>query len=316
MPRLCRTFLATALAAVLAVPALPRSLLHAQAPCDPWAEVTCSSSLQAPIGLPTTGGSLMMLRDNGNELEVLAMNMAFGAVASGIVAGIRGQPVRRAVALGALGGAINFVGKTIVAGEFDGAGLVGRQVSAIGASLTRDAAEGTEPFRRMVFPIALLNVHVDRDSPRPVRVKADLGTVIATGVAISRGYRFDMEWSLLSGTPVFGVDYREMHSAGQHIAGVVRVMEYDGMVMYPEALRHELIHVAQNDGAFITWSEPVERHLFSRVPVFRRLHEYIDFGLQVPVRAYANSIVGYDSRPWEWEAGVLSGTWGYQRSSR
>lgn len=318
--RLRSTPLVVALIAALLLLTLPPGALHAQASCDPWAEVTCTQSLQSPGalpgGLPVTGRHPLAFRDNGSELEVLAMNMALGAVASGIVATIRGRPVRQAVALGAVGGAVNFVGKSMVTRDFDGAGMLGRQMSAVGASLTRDAMEGTPPFRRIVFPLAVLNVHVNLDAPRPVTLKADLGTMIATGVAISRGDRFDPGLSLSSGTPVFGVDYRDMHSAGQHIAGVVRVMEVEGILMYPDALRHELVHVVQNDGAFVTWSEPVERTLFPLVPGLRHLHRFVDFGLQVPVKAYANSVVGYDSRPWEWEAGVLSGTWSYQRGSR
>src|SRR5690606_22983106 len=107
-------------------------------------------------------------REDGSELEVFAMNIAIGAVTSAVAATIRGRPIRRAATLGAVGGAINYVGKELVVQRFDGAGFLGRQVSAVGASLTRDAVEGTPAFRRMVFPLGVLHLHVNADAPRPV----------------------------------------------------------------------------------------------------------------------------------------------------
>jgi len=244
----------------------------------------------------------------GTSLEVLGANTALGAVSAAIIARLTGRPVMRAAALGALGGVITFGGKRIAVQNFDGAGLISRQVGAVGASITRDAIEGAPPFRRLILPLGIARLHLDADAPDPVRLRADLAAIIASGIAIQGGGSFDLGYTLSNGTPTFRLDRLSSRFNGVHVAGVIWLHETADASIERHTLAHERVHVIQHDATFIGWTEPVERATLPTIRGLRWLHHWADFGLHVPLRASANAILNYDNRPWEWEAGVLSGS--------
>lgn len=254
-----------------------------------------------PILDPDTG------RD-GSSLQVLAINTAIGATTAALVAYVRGRPVMRAAAVGALGGAVVYSGKHLATQDFDGAGLLARQVGAMGASLTRDAIEGVTPFRRVVLPLGVARLHVDATADVPVRLRADLASIVAvTAILLQGDRRLDVARSLSNGAPTFRLHRPESMYAGGHVAGVLWFNEA-WTWRRRETVAHELVHLVQHDASFITWAEPLERAALPAVPGLRWVHRWADVGLHVPVRISANALLSYESRPWEWEAHVLSGT--------
>lgn len=244
---------------------------------------------------------------SADRLQVLGVNMAIGAVTAAILAKVNGHSVSRAALLGALGSAVTYSGKDLATQRFDGAGLLGRQVGAVGASILRDAVEGTPAFRRVVLPLGFVRLHVDADAPSPVRVRADLAAIVAGGIAVGDGARLDVGTSLSMGTPVFRSHAVWQNWRGAHIGGVVRLTNHHGGELGARIRAHEMIHVIQHDADFIVFAEPVEQSFAGHLPAGRWLHEWADFGVQVPVRLTANWLLPYDSRPWEREAAILSG---------
>lgn len=153
----------------------------------------------------TVAGSRPAGSASGNHLEVIALNAALGAGTAAVVALITRKPVVKAAALGAAGGSVTYVGKTLATRDFSGAGFMGRQIGAVGASLTRDAVEGHEPFQRFILPLGIARLHVDAGAEQRVRVRADLAAIIASLSAIAGGGDLDFKRSLSKGTPVFHV---------------------------------------------------------------------------------------------------------------
>src|SRR5690606_14020973 len=83
----------------------------------------------------TVAGSRPAGSASGNHLEVIALNAALGAGTAAVVALITRKPVVKAAALGAAGGSVTYVGKTLATRDFSGAGFMGRQIGADGALL-------------------------------------------------------------------------------------------------------------------------------------------------------------------------------------
>jgi hypothetical protein len=276
--------------------AVPRAS-YAQAGCS---RATCAQGVNVPAHPVPAGG--------GSRLEVLGLNLAMGAATAAVVAVVRRRPVAKAAAIGALGGSVTYMGKRLAAQKFDGAGLLGRQVGAVGASITRDAVEGHAPFRRAVLPLGVVRLHLDANAEDRVRVRADLASIVASLAALAQGGELDVNRSLSSGTPVLNVSRDSNQWNGIHLAGVIWLRDDLGHLNARQTVSHEMVHVVQHDASFIAWAEPLERATFGRIPGFRFAHRWTDFGLQVPVRALGNSVLTYEERPWEWEARVLSGT--------
>src|SRR5690606_40946686 len=123
--------------------------------------------------------------------------------------------------LGAASESIAYVGKALATSDLSEAGFIGRQIGAVGASLTRDAVEGHEPFQRFILPLSIARLHVDAGAGQRVRVRADLVAIIASLSAIAGGGDLDFKRSLSKGTPVFHVTRSDPEWYGVQLAGVI-----------------------------------------------------------------------------------------------
>ena len=247
------------------------------------------------------------------ELQVAGVNVLLGGLTAGLRSQARGGSFTRAFAHGALGGAGVYAGKRLAVARFTTAGLLGRQVAAVGASVVRNAGDEQASFDRLVLPVWLGRVHLDRRGPVRLQLRADLATVLATAFAVSRReLRLDVAASASAGVPVFLASdgYQGEHWEGRHAAGVVWLRESlaqrDGGSMRSHVLAHEVVHAVQNDFAFVAWSLPGEERVRRRTlgPVAR----YVDLGLQAPALGVVSPLAGYERRPWEREAHFLAGT--------
>ena len=73
-------------------------------------------------------------------LQSAAVNMGLGGLSGGTLAALRGGSFLRGFVQGAAGGGLTHLGKTIAVRRADGAGLVGRGVASLGASVNRTSA--------------------------------------------------------------------------------------------------------------------------------------------------------------------------------
>ena len=74
------------------------------------------------------------------DVTFLGLNALTSGLSAGLLQVVRGESFTDGFARGALGGSVHYAGMRISAQRFDGAGLLGRQVSAAGISMVRNAS--------------------------------------------------------------------------------------------------------------------------------------------------------------------------------
>jgi hypothetical protein len=242
-------------------------------------------------------------------VESAAINAGLGGLGGGALAALRGGSFLRGFLQGAAGGGLTYAGKTIAAARWQGAGLVGRQVAAVGSSVSLNAAEGRAPLSRVVLPAGPLRVYVDTDRGVRARPRLDLaGLITLAAFASESGARFDLGASLSDGAPVFRVTAGD--ARGRHFAGVLAyVLPADATAQdsaaVPDARSHERVHVIQNDQVFMLIGRPLDDLL---VGERRGLLRWLDPGVHTLMIGTANALIDHGERPWEHEAYLISDT--------
>ena len=242
-----------------------------------------------------------------------AGNIGIGALTSGLSRLLVGKPPTRAAAYGAVGGALSYGGKAVVARNSGIANLLGRQLSAVGSSLVANASAARSPASHIALPWGPFRLHVEDLHIRKSRIKLDLASTVALIDAIGdRDLDFRAGMSLSHGVPIFKVDWAKNSGrlGGSHLAGVVR---YRPKTRFLEmeagkvrsVIGHELVHALQRDFAFNVWAAPLEDYVFARMPGGKVIGRYVDIGLDVPMWSVLNVVTSYDARPWEREAVTL-----------
>src|SRR3954466_11013640 len=82
-------------------------------------------------------------RDQAAHVRYLALNVAIGTTASIARAVVSGRPLRTALVNGLFGGSLMGTGMELVGTESPPARFAGLQLTAVGASVARNAANGT-----------------------------------------------------------------------------------------------------------------------------------------------------------------------------
>lgn len=245
-------------------------------------------------------------RWNGH-LTGLLLNAVLGGLTSSIGQTARGKSLSQGFSSGALGGALVYGGKAVSGQRFAGAGMLGRQASAVGSSIVANAAASRKPLDRVVLPLGVTRFYWHRAHRNSLRLKLDVPATIASiYYARQRDVSLDVDRSFSAGAVVF-VRHDFSLSAGKHVLSVIKLRQ-DSRTTMEASLAHEQVHVLQTDFSFVAWSEPAERWLLSKTRVGRTLGRYADFRLDALVLAGLNGIVPYANRPWEREAFFLSDT--------
>ena len=251
------------------------------------------------------------------ELATFGANALLGGVSSGVLQKLRGGSFAHGFTRGVAGGAVIYAGKRIAVERFGGAGLVGREVAAVGASMVRNAGEERGLLERVMLPLGPVRLYLQSEAPR-VRVRADLFSLGYTIWAISEAeLEFDAAKSLSAGTLVFQTDNRVIvtdndstsHAAGFVGAGIILLADVPpfGRNFARRNFEHERVHVLQMDQIFYTMTDPLEDYVLERIPVARRLEPYVDINLSDQlIRRLGGLFDRYLQRPWETEAIFLS----------
>jgi hypothetical protein len=284
--------------AVLAVAALAVAALVSPAAASAQ-ELCLPPQPCRPAPEPASGPS-----DIRVEVTGVAINALLGGLTTGIPAALRGEPFARAFAAGAAGGSLIYGGKRVAVERFAGAGLLGREIAAVGGSVVQNVARGERAVSVITIPVGPLRLELGPG--RAPRARLDLATLIAAGVFIvQEDGRFEPGHSLSAGALVFRSESR---LDGMHAAGVVLVPDpsahdYD----QPGLLAHERVHVLQYDQAHLSWGEPAEGWLLQGTGPGRWMNRHVDLGLTAAARGMLNLAVEYHARPWEREAHMLAG---------
>ena len=246
---------------------------------------------------------------------MIAANIAIGGISAALPSLVRGKLDLQRLARGTVGGFTMYLGKRLIAEESPWASWSGRSLAAVGASEIRNAETNRPILDEVVLPAWAFHVYLRPRTPRDSHVKIDLAASIASAMISNRANTWmNIEESAMNGTVVFNQPY-ELIDVGAHAAGVVRIEDIPGDTprngfnyIRSAVLAHEIIHAAQNDFAFIAWSQPVEQALFDRKG-WRWFHRYLDVGLSAAAWQGLASITQHRDRPWEKEAGHLSPGW-------
>lgn len=211
------------------------------------------------------------------HFTALAGNATLGALTGGVVQALRSGSFKDGFTRGALGGSVVYAGKRIAARRFDGAGLVGREVAAVGASIVRNASEGRATFARLYLPVGMVPAYLEvgTGAERGLRPRLDLEALSRTvyGLAEPR-LKLDLSASLSAGVPVFQAERRGLRSDGRVVSGLMSsgaIFLSDPAFVRATArsrefvIGHERVHVLQRDFSLLAWSDPLVSWLARRV---------------------------------------------------
>jgi hypothetical protein len=249
------------------------------------------------------------------QFTVLSANAVLGGLTAGIIQELRGGSFKDGFTRGALGGVVIYAGKRIAAERFDGAGLLGREVAAVGSSVVRNASDGIGSLDRLILPAGFVRVYWNRKS-RDVGFKLDLVSAGLVAYAVFEDdLVFDARNTLSSGSPVFRTNGKvitygtgDHHAAGVSRAGTVfraEVLPW-GDEFLERAFAHERVHVLQDDQLFVTLNDHFDDWVFGKVRA-ERVGRYVDINLSSNVLVLLSRVIErHADRPWEMEAIFLT----------
>jgi hypothetical protein len=265
------------------------------------AAVALVAGLASPVAGQTEEGEWTAPRWTG-DLTFLGVNALTGGLTGGLLQRLEGGSFRDGFTRGTLGGAVAYAGRRVSADRYFGAGFLGRQVSAVGVSMVRNASRGTGAVDELVFPVGPVRFYVDRTEGWTVRPKVVLADALAVAVLAARSEtRFDGYRSLSAGAPVFLTPGRIPLSRGEEVSGFVLAGTIVMADRPDRPLRHtfphERVHVLQYDLRALAWSEPLEKGILERSALGARLYQYVDVGAAAePLVARYHALIGLDRR--------------------
>lgn len=222
------------------------------------------------------------------DATFLSTNALLGGLTAGVLQKLEGGDFRDGFTRGALGGATAYAGRRVAAQRFDGAGLLGRQISGVGASMVRNAGDARPLLERLVFPVGPVQFHVDRSDGLQVRPSVsarEVGWLLA--FALRSETEMDWSASLSAGAPVFRSPFRAFEDRdgeplnGIHVGGVIGLSDVPEDLM-PSVFAHERVHVLQHDFADLVWSDPLESRLLAQTELTRTLARHLHLGVAFP----------------------------------
>jgi hypothetical protein len=239
----------------------------------------------------------------------VAVNAAIGGVVAGVRSLLRGGSVLRPVALGALGGGVQGVGRQVAASRISGSGFVGRELSAVGISL---AYWGATDSLLILAPVGPVMLEVRPGAAQSFRARVSLFDVATLARSLAdHESSFDLESSFTSGVPTFRRPRARMPLGAQE-GGFAQVSTIFLAREEPSGfrrvtVRHESVHVLQWDALSQLVVLPIERSLVSRVPGGAWLERYVDVGALAPLGVFLIARrIPYEHQPWEREAYQLT----------
>jgi hypothetical protein len=247
----------------------------------------------------------------GAWARATALNAAIGGATSGLFALARGYPVLPAIGKGMAGGTVAFAGRAISGQDGSGAGFVGREVSAVGASMIANASDGRGILSRVALPLGPITLHIEHDSTTSLRAAVDVLATIFTAYAIAHpDFSFDWSASMSAGVPVFHAPtvQEDRNWRGGMVAGTILLRFDRDHPEWRQIRAHEQVHIGQHDLSARIWGEPLEAWLLGLLPRGDRVARHTDLGLDFLLWAGLHFLVSdHRAVPWEREARLLAG---------
>lgn len=228
-----------------------------------------------------------------HDVASFAGNIAISGVLAGLVRAASGDSFWRAFLKGCAGGAVSFGAKELATSDLPGAGLLGREMNSVGASVVRAATLGGGMLDTLILPLGPVRLYVStRDSG--VRARLDVDAVAwATYAMLTPRFSFDLDRSLSAGALVFTSSEPLFYSGDDADGRVGGGTVFLDKIHAEEVLPHELVHVAQIDFLKIVVGLPLEdlavRRLgLAQLPVL----SWLDLGIgHYPIQVLAHSLM-------------------------
>jgi hypothetical protein len=277
----------------------------------PLSKAMAQRELPAPEPLPAHEHGRRPL-SGGERVAHLAVNGALGGFSAAMFALARGKNPWRAAFMGFGGGVAMGAGKQVAGRRFDGAGLVGRQLAALGTSFVRAASEDTMV---VLVPIGPMTLEVRPRAVDRVRPRVNLvGAATVLYYVVRADTRVDLRATLSAGAPVFrfptetvstrdGIIFGRMDFGTLVLGAAPSVLDDQRRMTMP----HESIHVVQYDFLEHALALPPERAILQKLGVGERFLRHVDVGaISVMLAGVLQMQMSYDERPWEREAVILT----------
>lgn len=242
------------------------------------------------------------------DLTLAVANAAIGAMTGGIGRWLNGGSFSEGFTVGSAGGALAFGGRRVGVADFPGAGLLGRQISAVGASIVANTSRGSAPLEHFDLTFGPVIVRLAPTGPLDLQPRIVVWDAVCLISAIAEPrLQFDWRASLSNGSPVF---YAPHHLVGQGAAGKYR----GGLILLsqdfqPTTIEHELVHVLQFDMVDRLWGQPLEDRSLKALGVPPEMSRWLELGLTGEIMAAGAKkwlSLEWEQRPWEVEARYLS----------
>lgn len=191
---------------------------------------------------------------------IAAANVLVGGLVTAATAWIRGEDLGDAFVKGSVGGGGVFFGKCVASERFGGAGLLGRQMAAVGSSVAANGGMGRGWLEEVWLPAGPFWIQASPASAHDLRL--DLSNVVALAWAgTRRELEFDWRQSVSTGAAIFVAPEHRIVKGGDRMNGfsipggaVLGVGSRE-----PDDVRaHEMTHVIQQDYLRQNVSLPVE----------------------------------------------------------
>ena len=246
-----------------------------------------------------------------SEFSTASANVLISGVTAGVTQKLRRGSFKDGFTRGAFGGAVIFAGKRVAVEDFYGAGLIGRQVTNVGASMVWNAGAGLKEFDRLAFPLWFGRLYWHRTGNAGVQFKVDAMALAYTIYGIAEpALHFDASKTLSFGAPVFRTENQLIDLGTREVGGVVSnsvVFLSDvpqwGQEVLSRTNAHERVHVLQMDQLFLTLNADYDDRLLRRLPAGRTVARWVDVNVSSTMLSLiARAIDEHGSRPWELEA--------------
>ena len=226
--------------------------------------------------------------ESAGSIAALSVN-AFAGAATGALRSLfeDRSTVSRAILKGALGGSVSYAGKRIAVESWSAAPLLGRVINAAGASMVAQAAVPTNSLLDSIqIPLGPVSLHFSARLRPGVSINVNEAVILASALAMDE-LRFDREYSLKAFTPVFRTRNTRMRTdGGEFTTGttVGRTIVLDGVLVAAgsASFPHEVVHLLQIDFMQVTWDQPLERAVRTRIPGMNWVPRWLHAGALMP----------------------------------